>query len=177
MKIFHMTLVLLAGLLLGALDAKASILAGQRFNKVVYLDSAKTSTQSAANSGRDYASAKGFFDGDLMAIPADVIIDNVYCIIDVAVVGPTAFNIGDDDTASGFIASSAPTATLGGTGLVYWNVDYKGAYLKGGALTATPDGLLAKHYAATGKEVKLDVTGSASAGKMRCVITGYGQGL
>lgn len=167
--------LLVLTLFVAVAPAKASVLGGTSFQKIIYLSAATdTTTKNAANDGRDYASAKGFFDGDLMAIPSDVIITNVYAIIDVAVVGPTAFNIGDDDTASGFIASSAPTGTLAAVGLAWWEVGYKGAYLKGGSIVT--NGLLAKYYSATGKEVKLDVTGTASAGKMRVVVEGFAVG-
>lgn len=155
--------------------ANASVIGGKEFSKTIFIDSAvDTSTESAANDGRDYASAKGFFDGDLMDIPANVVITNVYVVVDTAISGLTAFNIGDDDTASGFIASSAPATSLASTGLLYWNVDYKGSYLKGGIIVTS--GLLAKYYSATGKEVKLDVTGTASAGKMRVFVHGYAVG-
>lgn len=170
---FLSLVVLSLALVSGA--AQASVVGGSSFEKIVYLDSAvTTSAKSAANSGRDYASAKGFLDGDLLAIPANVVIDNVFVVVDTAISGLTAFNIGDDDAASGFIASSSPSGTLGALGLKYYEVDYKGSYLKGGATSSVS--VLGKYYSATGKEVKLDVTGTASAGKARVFISGRALG-
>lgn len=163
---------LVALLFVFATLAHASIIGVEPFYKVVYIDAAKNATQSAANSGRDYASAKGFFDGDLFSIPANVIVQDVHVIVDESVSGITAFNLGDDDAASGFVASSSPTFTA--DNLYFDEVDYKGSYLKGGATSAVS--VNGKYYSATGKEVKLDVTGTASTGKMRVIIKGLGVG-
>lgn len=159
--------------MVSAVPAQASILGGERFEKTIYLSAdVLTSTKSGDNSGRDYASAKGFFDGNLAEIPANVIIDNVYVVVDTAVVGITAFNLGDADSSNGFIASAS--GTLASAGLNYFNVDYKGSYLKGGIIVTT--GLLGKYYSATGKYLALDVTGTASAGKARVIMSGYAIG-
>lgn len=178
MKVFALSLFLAVAGLFAAPVAYAEVIGGKKFEKVVYISAAAdTTTKNAAGSGRDYNSPKGFFDGDLFAIPANVVVEQVYVVVDTAVAGITAFNIGDDDDADGFVASASPLGApddLGVTGLHYWNVDYKGDYLKGG--TIVTNSLLAKFYSATGKEVKLDVTGTASAGKMRVFIQGYGVG-
>lgn len=157
------SLVLLFATLLPSF-AQASILCGQPFEKIVYVAYGPTATKSAANSGRDYSSPKGFYDGDLFSIPKNVIVENTYVIVDESVVGPTAFNLGDDDSATGFVASSSPSFTEGN--MYFWDITYKGAYLKSGT------SLLAKYYGATGKEMKLDVTGTASAGKLRVITKG-----
>lgn len=161
-----------------AQEASAAVVGMSAYSKVIYISAAAdTTTKSARNSGFDYASPKGFFDGDLLAIPANVVLTNMYVVVDEAVVGPTAFNLGDDDTASGFIASSSPLAgpeTMGSTGLKHYNLDYKGAYFKGG--TIVTNGWQGKYYSATGKELKLDVTGTASAGKIRVFVFGYAVG-
>lgn len=170
-------LTLVFGLLFAA-NANAAVIGGERFEKTIYVSAAvDTTTKSANNSGRDYASAKGFFDGDLLAIPANVIIENVYVVVDEAVAGITAFNLGDDDNAAGFIVSASPLDApedLGDTGLHYWNVDYKGAYAKCGVIVSNQK--CAKFYSATGKKLKLDVTGTASAGKLRVIVEGYAVG-
>lgn len=56
----------------------------------------------------------------------------------------------------------------------YWNVDYKGAYAKCGVIVSNQK--CAKFYSATGKKLKLDVTGTASAGKLRVIVEGYAVG-
>lgn len=168
--------LLILATFLGGMNAEASVLGNVKFQKQIFLSGAvDTTSKSAANSGRDYASAKGFFDGDLMAIPANVIITNVYEVVDVADSGLTAFNLGDDDASTGFVASSG--AAFASAGLYHWGVDYKGAYLKGGSLGANTYGMQAKHYSATGKELKIDVTGTASStARMRVIVEGYGVG-
>lgn len=161
-----------------ATEAKAAVVGMTPYSKVVYISAAvTTSTASARNTGLDYSSAKGFFDGDLLAIPANVVITNIYFVADEAVVGPTLFNVGDDDSSSGFIASSSPLGgpeSFGSTGLKHYGLDYKGAYLKGGVVVT--NGWQGKYYSATGKEIKLDVTGTASAGKLRMFVFGYAVG-
>lgn len=180
MKIFG-SLLLVLTLFLGALfssQASASVVGMTPYSKVIYLSAAaNTATKSAANSGLDYASPKGYFDGDLLAIPANVVITNMYTVVDEAVVGITAFNLGDDDGGSSYIASASPLDApedLGDVGLHYYGLDYKGAYLKGGVIVT--NGWLGKLYSATGKELKLDVTGTASAGKQRIFVFGYSIG-
>lgn len=164
---------LLFATLFASFEAKATVIGGTSFEKVVFLNAAvDTSTKSGRNSGRDYASAKGFFDASIYDIPANVVITNVYVVVDEAVVGITAFNLGDDDSASGFIASAS--GTLATTGLHYWGIDYKGAYLKSSIIVANSP--LAKLYSVATKDLKLDITGTASAGKARVFFVGYAIG-
>lgn len=171
MKLFG-SLFLAIALLMGAMFstvAQASVVGMTPYSKVIYISAAVTSSaKSLKNSGVDYSSPKGFFDGDLLAIPANVIITNVYVICDESVTGPTAFNLGDDDAASGFVASSSPSFSAGAK--YYWEITDKGTYLKSGTT------LLSKYYGATGKELKLDVTGTASTGKLRVFVQGFAVG-
>lgn len=139
------------------------------FEKVIYLSAAVNATQSAANSGVDYKNPKGFFDGDLLAIPAGTVIEDMYLIVDTTVVGLSAFKIGDDDSSTGFITDSALSA-----GLSNWALGEKGSYFRstaGDLAGATVRS--AKYYSAAGKEIKLDVTGTASSGKVRVFVRGY----
>lgn len=53
-------------------------------------------------------------------------------------------------------------------------MDYKGAYAKCGVIVSNQK--CAKFYSATGKKLKLDVTGTASAGKLRVIVEGYAVG-
>ncbi len=146
---------------------------GQRFTKVVYL----ALGGSATNSGSSYSAAKPFVDGDLWAIPAGAVIEKVYMIIDTAITGTTDLDIGDDDQSDDFLDGSV-SLTLGTPGMYGWNAKVAGAYLRvqtaGGTDAAdiyvVPN---AKYYSAAGKEVKLDVTTSNTAGKARVVIEGY----
>lgn len=149
--------------------AHASVIGGTSFTKVIHVAAGPTATASAKNSGNDYASPKGFYDGDLFEIPKNVVVTNVFVVVDESVTGITAFNLGDTDAATGFVASSSPTLTAGN--LYYWEITDKGAYLKSSST------MLAKYYGATGKKFKLDVTGSASTGKLRVFVQGYATGL
>lgn len=160
-----------------ASPAQAEIVGGgQKFQKVIHLVSTNLSpSPSANNDGRDYTSAKPMSDGDLLNIPANVILTNVWVVVDQAGSSLTAFNIGDDDDSDGFIASSSPNNAVSGlevTGLKYWDIAYKGVYLKDSTVVANHTA--AKLYTATGKELKLDVTGTSTNYKMRVFVEGYG---
>lgn len=171
MKLFLILSLLVTSLFAGG-QAYASEVGNKAFEKVIYVDAAITSTKSAVNTGNNLASAKGFFDGDLWSIPAGAVIENVYVIVDTAVSGITLFELGDDDDANDVIASSSTPFVVGSatSGLMYWDTLYKGAYLK----SANPAGVpTAKFYSAAGKELKLNVTGTATAGKIRIVVKGY----
>jgi hypothetical protein len=147
--------------------------AGERFRKVFYL----AHGGSGDNSGIDENNALPLTDADLMSIPAGTIIDKVYMFVDTAITGTTNFDVGDDDDADGFIDGSA-SVTLGTAGMYGWDAKNAGAYLRietAGATDAAdiyvvPNG---KYYSATGKEVKLDVTGASTAGAARVVVEGY----
>lgn len=159
-----------------ATPARAEIIGGGvKFQKVIHLTSTNLSpSPSANNDGRDYASAKPLSDGDLMAIPANVVLTNVFVIVDQVGASLTAFNLGDDDDPDGYVASSSPNASAGqgleSTGLKYWDIAYKGAYLKDSTVVANH--VNAKLYSATGKELKLDVTGTSTNYKMRVFVEG-----
>jgi hypothetical protein len=116
-------------------------------------------------------------DSDLWAIPANTIIEKMYVVIDTAITGTSNLDIGDDDDADGFVDGSA-SVTLGTAGMYGWDVKNAGAYLRvqtAGATDAADVYVVpnAKFYSATGKEVKLDITGTNTAGKVRVVIEGY----
>lgn len=169
MKTFLILSMLVASLFAGS-QANASPIGNKAFEKVIYISSAINATKSAVNTGANYADAKGFWDGDLWAIPAGTVIENIFVIVDEALAGTTLFELGDDDDANDFIASSsAPLASLG---MLYWDTLFKGNYLKGAApvVAGVP---IAKYYSAAGKELKLNVTTAASAGKARVVVRGY----
>lgn len=106
----------------------------------------------SGNSSDDPASP---VDGDVVAILADAVIENVDVIIKTAVTG--SIDVGDDDDADGFAATAGITE---GTPGVYVGA---GAYLTGGAK---------KRYSAAGKEVKLDAT-TITAGSFAVKVKGY----
>lgn len=144
----------------------------EKFQKVVHYEHGGKGD----GSGRSADNAKTIVDGDVMAIEAGMVIENVYVLIDTAVTGSTALDLGDDDDADGFV----PTAsiTLGTAGMYGWDAKAAGAYLRvqtAGATDAADIYVVpqAKYYAASGKEVKLDVTGSSTAGKFRVVVEGF----
>lgn len=132
---------------------------------------------SASNDGLSPSNPKPLADGDLVAIPANTVIEKVYVIVDTAITGTTNFDVGDDDDADGFVDGSL-SITLGTAGMYGWDVKNAGAYLRiqtAGATDAADIYVVpnAKAYFASGKEIKLDVTGTSTAGKARVVIEGY----
>lgn len=156
----------LAGFLLAS-TANAAPIYKQPFEKVIHISAYVTSTQSSAYSGNDYTSPKGFYDGDLWAIPAGTVIEDMYVIVDEVAVGVTLFELGDDDDANDFIASA--TSPLASLGILYDTLTSRGAYLK----LSGENFRKYKYYSASGKELKLNVTGTATAGKVRVVVKGY----
>lgn len=145
----------------------------EKFSIVVYL----AYGGSASNTGLNPASPKPFADGDLWAIPANTVIEKVYTVIDTAITGTTNLDVGDDDDPDGFIDGSL-SVTLSSEGMYGWNVKTGGAYLRvetAGATDAADIFVVpnAKFYSATGKEVKLDITTTNTAGKARVIIEGY----
>ena len=115
-------------------------------------------------------------DVDAMAIPAGLLVDKVYAIVDVALAGTSALEIGDDDDADGFVPSAS--ITVGTAGMYGWDAKNAGAYLRiqtAGATDAADIYVVpnAKYYSAEGKEVKLNFTGTSSAGSMRVVVEGH----
>lgn len=166
----------LIALFLGMLIAAPAFADGgfekEKFTKVVYLAYGGTGT------GANPASPLSLnADADLWAIPANTVIEKVYVVIDTAITGTTNFDVGDDDDADGFIDGSL-SVTLGTAGMYGWDVKSAGAYLRiqtAGATDATDIYVVpnAKFYSATGKEVKLDITGTNTAGKARVIIEGY----
>lgn len=137
------------------------------FSKIVYFaTSSGTSGGTGDLSGRSYGSAKALTDGDLLNIPAGMVVDKVYYVVDEAITGTSAVTVGDDDDADGFATSSA---TLGTPGIYGNSSALAGAYLQEGANKLPKS----KYYSAAGKEVKVDFTGAATAGKLRVIIQGY----
>ena len=109
----------------------------------------------ASGSGNSSADPASPVDGDVVAILADCVIENVDVIIKTAVTG--SIDVGDDDDADGFAATAGITEATPG---VYVGA---GAYLTGGAK---------KLYQSAGKEVKLDAT-SITAGSFAVKVKGY----
>lgn len=167
----------LIGLALGLFLAMPAIAAGggfekQKFTKEIYLAYGGAGTGVSAASPLSMAA-----DVDLWAIPANTIIEKVYIVIDVLVTGTTNFDIGDDDDPDGFVDSSL-SVTLGTVGMYGWGVKTAGAYLRTETAGATDAADIyvvpaAKFYSATGKELKLDLTTAATAGKIRVIVEGY----
>lgn len=143
------------------------------FVQTVYLDGA---AGKGALTGTDAANALPFVDGDLWAIPINTLIEKVWIVVDTAITGTTDLDVGDDDDSDGFIDGSL-SVTLGTVGAYSLDAKVAGAYLRvqtAGATDAADIYVVRrdKFYAATGKEVKLDVTGTNTAGKARVVIEG-----
>jgi len=144
----------------------------QKFLHVVYLDGA---AGKGALTGENAANALPFVDGDLWAIPANTLIQDVYWSVDTVITGTTVLEVGDDDDADGFIKDAA--AGFGTTGLKVHNAAVAGAYLFVETAGATDPADVyrvpaSKFYAAAGKEVKLNITTTNTAGKARVFIEG-----
>lgn len=174
-------LTVLMSLVIGLCSFSAIAASGgginERFTKTIYVKFGGASTAG----GESYDSAKSCAaDGDLWAIPANIVIEKVYVIMDTAVTGSTALDVGDDDDPNGFFdggVSGMEGATFA-AGLYGWDAKVAGAYLRvetaGGTDAADIDVVpAAKAYLATGKEVKLDITTACTAGRFRVVIQGF----
>jgi hypothetical protein len=97
--------------------------------------------------------------GDVYAIPEGAVITGVSVIVTTAVTGSTPqIQIGDDDSAQGFVADANVTE---GTVGAYAGA---GTYIASGAQ---------KYYSATGKEVKFAIGGSIAAGAFAVVVRGF----
>lgn len=125
----------------------------EKFEKVVYFAHGATGTGASA------ADPKPIVDSDVMAIEAGMVIQDVLLVVTTAVTGSTQLDVGDDDDQNGFLAAATLTANACSSGA--------GAYLDSSGAD------LAKYYAAAGKEVKLDVTGSSTAGAFAVIVAGY----
>lgn len=113
----------------------------------------------ATGSGGSAADPAPLAAKDILAIPAGSVISGVDVIVTTIVSGSSPqINVGDDDDADGFVADANVTE---GTAAVYSGA---GAYIATGAK---------KYYAATGKEVKLAIGGTASAGAFIVAVFGY----
>lgn len=127
-------------------------------------------------SGLDAGNAKAIADTDIMSIPADTVIENVYVVIDSAITGTTAMQIGDDDSAGGFMAPA--TFTLGTPGVYGYSAKEKAihsaTYLATSTAGTSASELYivpqAKYYSAAGKEIKIDTTTTNTAGQFRVVV-------
>lgn len=110
----------------------------------------------ASGSGASAADPASPVDGDIMVLEAGMVVENVDVIVTTSITGATQLDVGDDDDQNGFVAAATLTAGQPVVGA--------GAYLATGAK---------KYYSAAGKEVKLDMTGTASAGAFIVKIKGY----
>lgn len=140
---------------------------GEAFRQVFYFKQGGHGSMSGLSNGN----AKPIAATNLMAIEPGTVISKVYMVLDVAVTGSTALNLGDDDSSNGFL----PTAslTLATPAMYGWSSNDEGSYLQKGTGLA-PN---AKLYTLSTKSVKLAVTGTATAGQFRVVVEGYKLGV
>ncbi len=145
---------------------------GQKFTKIYYFEHGGKGSLS----GKDAGNAMDIVDQTIAPIEAGVIISNVYMIVDTAITGTTAINVGDDDNGTGFIASGM-SVTLATPGLYGWSAKLAGAYLRSQTAGAT-DALdvyvvpNAKFYS-TAKSLIMDITTANTAGKFRVIVEGF----
>jgi len=163
MKIFSFLTLALAFALPFAADAKP--VRNAPFTQVIYL-----ATPSGSASGTSYGNAKALgVDADLMDIQPGMVIENVYVIVDEAVDGVTAIQLGDNDAADGFLPNAATNTYLATPQMLGYPSSVKGSYLKDGSSNPA-----AKYYSVTGKKLKLDATGTLGVtGKVRVVVQGF----
>lgn len=110
----------------------------------------------ASGSG-SYESPASAADGDIFKIPANAVLEAVHVTVVTAITGTTPqVNVGDDDDADGWVADASVTEAT------------PAVYVGAGAYASSN-----KHYSAAGKELKLDVTGTLSAGKFCVAAKGY----
>lgn len=109
-----------------------------------------------SGSGASAADPASPVDGDIMAFDAGMVVENVDVIVTTSITGATQLDVGDDDNQDGYVAAATLTAGQPVVGA--------GAYLSGGAK---------KYYSATGKELKLDMTGTVTAGAFIVKAKGY----
>ena len=163
MKFYSFMIVAFALIFSGLAEAKP--VRNVPFTKVIYLS---TPSGSASGTSSDNANAMDV-DADLMTIQPGMVIENAYVIVDSAVSGVTAVELGDDDSASGFLPTASTSTYLATPQMLGWNSTAKGTYLKDASSNPA-----AKYYSASGKEVKLNATGTLSgSGRVRVVIQGY----
>lgn len=141
-----------------------------------YFQETRYYAHGGTGSGKSASNPASITDQDVFALRAGTLVTNAYVILDVAVTGTTAVNVGDDDDNDGY----CPTAsvTLATPGMYCWDAKSGGAYKRvqtAGATDAADIYVVpnAKFYAAAGKEVKLDVTGTSTAGAFRVVVEGF----
>lgn len=174
MKIKSILFMAVFGLVSAIPSASAGLGFGkEHFTKVFYFSGA---SGSGSADGLSSGNAAAIADGDIMAIEAGTVIEKVYVIIDSALSGSTAIDIGDDDDADGFVKNAS--LTLGTPGMYGWDAKNAGAYLRiqtAGASDATDIYVVpqAKYYSAAGKEIKLDNTTTNTGGAFRVVVEGY----
>lgn len=108
-----------------------------------------------------YSDPAAGVDGDIIAIPAGTVIEGVKVVIHTLLTGTTVVTVGDDDDADGWVDSG--DVTEGTVGV------YQGSTSGGYADTVG----LGKFYASTGKELKLDITGTLTAGKYCVIAKGF----
>lgn len=173
MKGLLVLLALVSQISFGAISTTAkSFPCNTPFLHVVYLDGP---AGKGALNGENAANALPFVDGDLWAIPVGTQIEDVWLVIDTAITGTTVLEVGDDDDADGFVVDAA--ASFSTLGVVAHNAKVAGAYLRvqtAGATDAADIYVVpsSKYYSAAGKEVKLNVTTTNTAGKARVFIKG-----
>lgn len=170
-KFFAAMFGLVASLLFSSISLAQVGFPGEKFTTVKYYAFGGT------GSGDSASNPASVGDKDVLAIPAGTRIDKVYMIVDTAVTGTTDVDIGDDDDADGFVDGSL-SLTLGTPGMYGWNAKVAGAYLRvqtAGATDAADIYVVpnSKFYSAAGKEVKMDATGTITAGAFRVVVEGY----
>lgn len=149
------------------------MISNQKFEKVLYFEHGGK----GAKTGLDADNAMAIIDQDIMSIEAGTVIEKLFAVVDTAVTGTTDVDVGDDDDSDGYLDGSL-SLTLGTPGMYGWNVKVAGAYLRvqtAGATDAADIYVVpnAKYYSVATKKLKMDVTGTSTAGKFRVVVQGH----
>ena len=139
--------------------------AGKEFLEIFYFAFGGT------GSGNSSGNPAPLVTKDLMDIPPGLLVRDVWVIVDVAVTGTTAVDIGDDDDPDGFVPAASITLA---TPAVYGvSPDKRGVYLQDGGMAGDQMPRW-KYYtaASTGKEIKAAFTTANTAGALRVFVQG-----
>lgn len=158
-----------------SVDARDFGFKGEKFQKIFYFSYGGKGSADCSSSGNACALST---QSTLWAIPAGTVIEKVYVIIDTAITGTTAVNVGDTDSSNGF----CPTAslTLATPGMYCASAAKFGSYLRELTQSASTPNVVAplsRYYSAAGKYFIPTFTTSNTAGAMRIVVEGTGLNL
>lgn len=148
---------------------------GRKFHQEVFVAFGGNGTNGSSPQSAIKCDAANGTSLNLWAIPAGALIERVYVVVDTAITGTTAINVGDDDGSSSFVPTAAITYAT--PGVYGWDAKSAGAYMRIQTAGATDAGDIyvvpnSKYYTVGTKTVKAAITGNCTAGRWHVVIEG-----